>query len=243
MLFGAGAVLSLGAVGRAAQPPPETLAVKVWLTEEAATYPACRDRAAEYLEQALATAGHDVALSYGDRPLRFEADDRRVEREVWPRRVLKGVAGVDDVDPVRDVNLLVTAGTISGSTVGYAYDHIAAVPGAKYLAEMPPVEDVSPVVDYSVPAAVTQLLVHEAGHALGLDHSHGSVVVDEATVTASPMVSGYAWTETEASDEHLHGSGCMEELPTVENRRRRLSMRFSACAEQVIGSYRGGLPV
>jgi hypothetical protein len=245
VLFGAGAVLSLGVVGRAARPPPDTFAVKLWFTDEAAAYPTCRDRATGYLRRVLTLAGFDVEFSYGDRPLRFEADDRRVERECWPRRVVTSVAGTGDVDPVRDVNLLVTDGTVSGSTVGYAYDHVAAVPGARFLAASPPADEVPAVVDYSVPAAVAQLLVHEVGHALGLDHGHGSVDVDETAVTASPMVSGYAWKEDGGGSggDPLHGSGRTAAGPPVENRTRRLSMRFSASAERALRSYRGGLPV
>lgn len=242
MLLGAGAVLSLGLAGWETRPPPDKLRIKVWLTDGAATHPACRERAAEYVRQALAPTGHDLELSYGESTLRFDASDRHIEREAWPRRVIEGVAGTGAVDPVRDVNLLITDGTVSGSTVGYAYDHIAAVPGARFLAEMDPVEATSPVVDYSVPAAVTQLLVHEVGHALGLTHDHGSVSVDDHTITASPMVSGYAWAPEEIRTDQLGTLSCGGDVPKVQQRQRRLSMQFSPCAERAVRSYRGGFP-
>lgn len=241
VLFGAGAVLSLGLAGRRARPPPDKLRIKVWLTDGAAAHPACRERAAEYIRQALAPTDHDIELSYGESTLQFEASDRRVEREAWPRRVLEGVAGAGAIAPVRDVNLLVTDGTVTGSTVGYAYDHVAAVPGARFLAEVAPAEETPSVVDYSVPAAVTQLLVHEVGHALGLAHSHGSVTVDDSTITASPMVSGYAWAPDEVRTGQLGTLECGGRGSKVQHRQRRLSMQFSACAERALRSYRGGL--
>lgn len=235
--------MSFGVARRAGRPPPEALAVKLWLTDEAAAYSACRDRAAGYLRRALTPAGFDVEVSYGGRPLRFEAADRRIERTVWPRRVLASVAGTGGIDPVRDVNLLVTDGTVSGPTVGYAYDHVATVPGARFLAASPPADTAPAVVDYSAPTAVAQLLVHEVGHALGLDHDHGSVDVDETAVTASPMVSGYAWGANGVRAEFLQGSGGTATRPPVGDRSRRLSMQFSASAERALRSYRGGLPV
>lgn len=241
MLLGAGGVLSLGLAGWETRPPPDKLRIRVWLTDGAAAHPACRERAAGYVRQALAPTDHDIELSYGEATLRFEASDRRVEREAWPRRVFEGHAGIASIDPVRDVNLLLTDGAVSRPSAGYAFDNIAAVPGARFLAEVAPAAETPSVVDYSVPAAVTQLLVHEVGHALGLAHSHGSVTVDDSTITASPMVSGYAWAPDEVRTDQLGTLECGGRDSKVQHRQRRLSMQFSACAERALRSYRGGL--
>ncbi|WP_255195053.1 hypothetical protein [Halorarius litoreus] len=241
LLSAVGAVASLGIADRTTRAPAEPLVVRIWQTEEAAARPSAQKRAAGYVRQALEATGHDVAVSYEEEPLRFDGSDQHVEREAWPKRVVAGVAGASAVDPVRDVNLLLTDGAVARPTAGYAFDHIAAVPGARFLAAMPPADESPAVVDYGVPAAVTQLLVHEVGHALGLDHGHGSVAVDGDTVTVSPMVSGYAWAPDELRADQLPAGICRGGAVKADDRRRRLAMRFSPCAESALRSYRGGL--
>lgn len=241
VLLGAGGLFSLGFARWVANPPGGTLSIRIWMTEGAASYPTSRDRAVEYLRRALATTGHELDFSFGESPQRFGASDRDVERNAWPERVLEGVVGLSSIDPVADVNLLLTDGGITGPTAGYAFDHVAAVPGARFLAEMAPAEPSPPVFDHTVPAAITQLLIHEVGHALGLDHGHGSISTDASTVTVSPMVSGYAWAPEDVRLDQLDVPICGDEVPTTEGRHRRLSMRFSPCAEQAVRSYRGGL--
>lgn len=227
-----GTVLAVRTAGRAAREP----AVKLWQTRAAAARPGAIERAAEYVEHALSVAGRPPALDIVEEPLSFETDHRTIERRDWPLRVIAGSAGLNTIDPVPDVNLLLTDGDVGGPSAGYAYRHIATVPGARYLGELHAEAETPAIVEYSVPAAVGQLVLHEVGHALGLDHGHGAVQTTDGTVTASPMVSGYAWSRAARRREALPPSGCGGEFPTPAGRRRRLSMRYSSCAERAIRS-------
>lgn len=242
VLFSAATVLSIGLSDRVCVPRDRRLSIRIWLTEEAAAYPGCRPIVETYLRGALDRVGPGSEITFGEPLQQFSEPDRKVERVAWPRRVMAGLVGLEAVDPAKDVNLLITDGAAAGDTAGYAYNHIATVPGARYLAEMPASESMA-VVDYSTPAAVTQLLLHEVGHALGLDHRHGSVTSDETAVTASPMISGYAWTPERIRRHRFDGRSCNGgDLPT-STKARRLSMQYSRCAAAGIRSYRGGLPV
>lgn len=90
----------------------------------------------------------------------------------WPHMVLRGAIRGGIVDGLADVNLLVTDGDPSVEPAGYGMRSIAAITGARYLAAMSQVDSTPYDVDYSPPAAIAQLLLHDCGHAVGLEHRH-----------------------------------------------------------------------
>lgn len=233
MLLGAGALASAGLELSASSRKPFHIDAKIWLTEGAAAHPRCRERAAGYVRQAVEGAGVPLQVAFGETTVHpGDRSARATERRFWPQQVIQGGAGLAGISPVSGVNLLVTDGEAHRPTAGYAYPHIAAVPGAKYLAEMGPADEAPGVFPYTVRAAVTQLLLHEVGHALGLDHDHGAVTVGEETVTATPMVGGYAWMSGYGG--RTHRSACGDLLPGDLDGTRQLSMTFSDCAARAI---------
>jgi hypothetical protein len=241
VLLAAGALATGGLVRTATARKPAPITAKIWLTEGAAAHPRSRERAADYLRQAVGGAGVPIEVAFGETTIRpGNRSDKAIERRFWPQRVLEGRLGLSSIDPVRDINLLVTDGEVHRTTAGYAYPHIAAVPGSEYLAQMEPPDEAPGVVPYTVRSAVTQLLLHEVGHALGLDHHHGEVDVDDTTVTVSPMVSGYAWSEEAHRPGDLEGGACKAAVPAA-GRRRRLAMTYSGCAQRALRSDRKGL--
>ena len=239
VLLGIGAALSLGLGDRGGRDSTRPIAVRIWQTEDAASYPASRERAVTLLRETLGTIGHDLEITFGARPLEFDVGDQELERRVWPRRVLAGVTRTTSIDPVWDVNLLLTDGDVFRPTAGYAYDHIATVPGARHLNEL--ATGTPTVVDYSVPGAVAQLLLHEVGHALGLDHEHGSITLEASTITVSPMVGGYAWASDAVRSAALDGTRFGAPPPTATERERRLQLSYSQCARTTLEAYRGSL--
>jgi hypothetical protein len=244
VLLGLGACTSLGVARAAVRAPPEELAVKLWLTQGAASRPSSGARAAGYIERALSEAGVGVTVTVAESAVDVSAvDDRRLERVTWPRLVAQGVANVGGIDPVSDVNLLLTDRAVTGRTAGYAVPNIATVPGASHLAGVAPADESPPVVEFSVPVAVTQLLLHEVGHALGLKHQHGTSTVDGPVATVSPMVAGYAWRRDGPDGSRSAGGEnvCGEAIDRVTDERRRLSLRYADCAATAIRRYRGGL--
>lgn len=243
-LAATGLVGSLGLVGAGRGGGERPLRVVVWLSERAAERDGVRPRATGYLEAALGRARDDVEVSVGDRtiPLASEGGARLMEVE-WPKTVLAGAAGRGPARPVGDVNLLVTDGDPAGRPAGYGMRGIAAVGGARLLAAMAPPERSPPVVPYSAPAAITQLLLHECGHALGLAHEHGALTGEGDAVVASPMIGGYPWAEEGLRRRHLpeDANACGEALAPVANRRRLVGLEYGPCAAGAIRRYRPGV--
>lgn len=241
-----GALTSLG-IATKFRGGPEVIQGKIWLTEGATTYPGVSNRACEYLTRAIEGAGVDLDLSVGSTAVTMPMnDDIRNFRVAWPRKVIEGAVGIGEINPARDINLLISDGRGIGTLAGYGMHNVAAVSGARHIQAMPPASETPAVVDYSVPATLTQLLVHECGHALGLSHHDGSIMSGGSTIAVSPMISGYPWMSATARAGNFDERGrvCSGSVPIVEGKNRKLSLQYSECAKAKIRQYRGGyLPV
>lgn len=238
-----GSAASLTTLAYATRDPDETLDVRIWFSEQAATYDGVGNRVREYLGATLALDHWTLTVSLGGSvSVSTEDAARLTTRGEWPRAVAAGALGRRDLEPVADVNLLVTDGGMERAPTGYGIPHIASVGGARHIAALESFDELvtdeaRSVIPYATPARSIQVLVHEIGHALGLDHDHGVAFRRDGAVIATPMLSSYAWDPTYDTDRPHCGAA----IPNTENRKRKLSLAFSSCARRELAAYEGGL--
>lgn len=215
------------------------LDIRYWLSEKASAYD-IEDQINKYLKTSLTPVFEAVSVTFGGVvPIQTEHGYDVMKSGEWPRWVLPGYFHANDLRPAKDVNLLVTDGDMSTTPSGVAVSRLASVGGARHLEHIPQHDPIDDPVSYNIPSLAMQVILHEVGHTLGLNHTHGTITpVDEGAV-ASPMVSSYAWKE---GVEMFDGDGnhCNHEIRLPEGKERFLSFEFSDCAKQTLKSYRGG---
>lgn len=247
-----GSTASVGALAYASRDPVDTLAVRVWRSERAAGYDGVRERIRGYLERFLDLPFWSLELSFGGTvPVGHEDGARVTTRGEWPLRLAGGLVGATERDPVADVNLLVTDGGMAEAPTGYGLPHVASVGGARHLAALAPVDELSAtaavaddadasvdhrIVPLTTPTRTMQVLLHEVGHALGLDHDHGVVFRSGEAVVATPMLSTYAFSSSYDGDR----SACGTAYPDTAGRDRAIALSFSGCARRRLEAYAGG---
>ncbi|SEP71980.1 zinc metalloprotease [Natrinema salaciae] len=231
-----GSTASLGTLAYATRGSSETLDVRIWFSERAATYDGVADRIHEYLEEMLALDYWTLELSVGGTvSVSTEDAARLTTRGEWPMAVAAGELGRRDIERVSDVNLLVTDGGMEEAPTGYGIPHVASVGGARHIAELEPYDELvtdeaRSIVPLTTPARTIQVLVHEIGHALGLAHEHGVAFIYEGALVATPMLSAYAW----APEYDAESSRCGTTIPAADDRERKLSLSFSSCARRAL---------
>lgn len=233
---------SIGVVARGRSDPAASLGVTVWFSERAARYGGLRSRVEGYLGGALESAGVEVAVTFADRSVALDVEQgARLMTVEWPRRVLEGRLGLGSIDPSGDVNLLITDGDPSSRPAGYGMEAVAAMTGARLLADMSSPDETPVVVRPTGPALVTQLLLHECGHALGLGHGHGSVTDEGDALVASPMVGAYAWAADDVRRRQLgrETNACGSPLLVPRSRRHRLKLEYGPCASRALREHGG----
>lgn len=232
-----GSLSSIGVLGYSTRAPVDDVEVRFWLSDDAAQYDVNPDRIREYLAFALDLEFWTADVSYGG-VVSVDVEDGYdvTTRGEWPSKLVGGAVGRGPVRPASDVNLLITDGQMTTAPTGVGVPHVATVGGARYLRYLEPVTDRSAVVPYSGRDRVMQVVVHEVGHALGLDHRHGVTYREGDAVVATPMVSAYAWDPAYVGTAACGGNQSAD--PDAE---KRLSYRFSACARDRLRRYSGGM--
>lgn len=228
-----GAILSAAAVSDRSLRASDPLRVRLFFTERASDYDGLAARVQGYLGAALDEAHSETQITVVDRDIALPSEEGRSSlSRRWPLMVVRSAARRRDVTLTDGVNLLVTDGDPRHQPAGFARRHVAAATGARLIARMPPVDGTDEVVDYTIRAAATQLVLHEVGHALGLAHAHGRATVTDEGLAASPMVGSYIWQGAEARRRHLGAaSACGDPFTTPDaGAPRQLRLRYSACA-------------
>lgn len=227
--------LGVGTLGYRAR-VDDPVSVRVWVSERAATYDGLRERVEGYLGLALEDAVGRVELSYGGEvPVPTEDAHWLLVSTEWPRLLFDGMLD-GNAAPVGGVNLLVTDGDMDRAPTGAGVRHIAAVGGASTLADLPPAEETAGVVGYATRWRVAQVVLHECGHALGLDHDHGAIDLSARGPVVTPMVSSYAWAPAAIKRDQFdfEVNACGSPYPVVAPSEANLSLRYSTCARRAL---------
>jgi len=241
-LAATGAVGTMGAVDYTLRPPDRAVDVRVWLSERAARYGSLRSRITGYVARAFERSGLRARITFADTvDVSTEDAYQLLAGLEWPETLLTSVG--DAAGPVDGVNLLVTDGDMTRTPSGGGVRHVAAIGGASSIAQMPPASDEPTVVPYSNRALVTQVLLHECGHALDLRHEDGAVRSTDDGHVVTPMVSAYAWAAHSVRDREfrVERSSCGQPIPTLDGQ-SRLQLAYSECATRRLQRRRGFSP-
>lgn len=237
LLGGVGSVGSLAVIGYASRERGDRLRVRFWRSERAARYPSVPDRIRDLLTVALDLPYWSLEITDGGIvSIGTENPAEAIRRGRWPAALLTGAAGSGDAPPVPDVNLLVSDAPMDAAPTGYGAPHVAAVGGARRLA------DLDSVGQRPVPVAretfAAQVLVHEVGHGLGLQHAHGEAYRRGDAVVVTPMLSAYAWDPTYEDDRSQCGRAYPDGIADG-SLDRQFTYRFSPCARRRLRRYDG----
>ena len=240
-----GSLTSVGTLAYTTRDPVDSLEIRVWLSSGAAEYDGVAERIRDYLDRIFDLEYWTLELSIGGTVDVSTEDGARVTSGgEWPLTLAAGAVGRHKVAPAADVNLLVTDGQMRQTPTGYGLPHIASVGGARHLASLASFDDLLSrpgadadrlIVPKEPSTRSMQVLVHEIGHALGLDHEHGLSFRDGDAIVATPMLSSYAWN----GDADVERSSCGHPYPKPGNGPRKLSLAFSSCARRELAAYSG----